>query len=252
MSSTKRLIVNADDFGRTPGVNRGIVESHLRGIVTSTTLMVAYPAAAEAARLAAENPKLAVGLHVALTGGPSVLNSRQIPSLVDASGRLPPKPDGLQNATPQDVLAEARAQLKRFRVIMGRAPTHLDSHHHSQRVPSVLEALVTLAWETGLPVRSVSLAMKTRFKREGIPTTDRFIESFYGAGVTLEGLLRILAELDFGTTEIMCHPAVVDDELRAGSGYTEPRTRELEVLTHLEARQAIQANGIRLVHFGEL
>jgi predicted glycoside hydrolase/deacetylase ChbG (UPF0249 family) len=103
-----------------------------------------------------------------------------------------------------------------------------------------------------LPLRSVSLEMKTRFRREGIPTADRFVESFYDAGVTLEGLLRILAELDFGTTEIMCHPAIVDDELRAGSGYTEPRTRELEVLTHTEVRHAIQAGGIRLVHFGEL
>ncbi|MFI5184261.1 MAG: carbohydrate deacetylase [Vicinamibacteria bacterium] len=252
MPSTKRLIVNADDFGRTPGVNRGIVEAHVRGIVTSTTLMVAYASAAEAPRLAAENPRLAVGLHVALTGGPSVLSQRQVPSLVDSSGRLPPKPDGLGQATPHDVLAEARAQLKRFREIMGRAPTHLDSHHHSQRVPAVLEALVTLAWETGLPVRSVSLQMNARFKHEGIPTTERFVESFYDGGATLEGLLRILAQLDFGTTEIMCHPAVVDDELRAGSGYTEPRTRELEVLTHTEVRHAIQAGGIRLVHFGEL
>jgi len=252
MSSVKRLIVNADDFGRTSGVNRGIVESHVRGIVTSTTLMVAYPAATEATRLAAENPRLAVGLHLALTGGPSVLSARQIPSLADSSGRLPAKPEGLSGATPQDVLAEARAQLKRFREIMGRPPTHLDSHHHSQRVPAVLEALVTLAWETGVPVRSVSLEIKTRFKREGVSTTDRFVESFYEAGATLEGLLRILAGLDFGTTELMCHPGVVDDELSAGSGYTEARTRELEVLTHAEARHAIQAAGIRLVHFGDL
>jgi predicted glycoside hydrolase/deacetylase ChbG (UPF0249 family) len=182
MSSVKRLIVNADDFGRTSGVNRGIVESHVRGIVTSTTLMVAYPAAAEAARLAALNPKLAFGLHVALTGGPSVLGPGQIPSLADSSGRLPPKPEGLATATPHDVLAEARAQLKRFRELMGRPPTHLDSHHHSQRVPAVLEALVALSWETGLPLRSVSLEMKTRFRREGIPTTDRFVDSFYDAG----------------------------------------------------------------------
>lgn len=252
MGSIKRLIVNADDFGRTSGVNRGTIDAHVRGIVTSATLMVAYPAAAEAARLAAENPRLGVGLHLALTGGPPVLAPRLIPSLVDDSGRLPAKPDGLAQATPHDVLAEARAQLKRFREITGRLPTHLDSHHQAQRVPAVLEALVTLAWETGLPVRSISLEMKTRFKREGVPTADRFVESFFDAGARLEGLLRILGELDLGTTELMCHPAIVDDELRAASGYAEPRSLELEVLTHPEARHAIQAAGVRLVHFGEL
>jgi predicted glycoside hydrolase/deacetylase ChbG (UPF0249 family) len=112
--------------------------------------------------------------------------------------------------------------------------------------------MVTLAWETGLPLRSVSLEMKTRFKREGIPTTDRFVDSFFGGGATLEGLLRILGELDLGATELMCHPGVVDDELRAASRYAEPRARELAFLTHPEARQALQAGGIRLVHFGEL
>ena len=252
MGSLKRLIVNADDFGLTAGVNRGIVESHLRGIVTSATLMVAYPAALDAARFATENPKLGVGLQVALTGGPPVLPPKQIPSLVDGSGRLPVKPEGLVKATPHDVLVEARAQLKRFREVMGRSPTHIDTHHHAQRVPSVLEALVTLAWETGLPVRSVSLEMKTRFKREGIPTTDRFVESFFDAGTRLEGLLRILGDLDLGTTELMCHPAVVDDELRAASSHADPRASELQVLTDPGARQAVQAAGIRLIHFGEL
>ena len=246
------MIVNADDFGRTAGVNRGVVESHLRGIVTSASLMVACPAAPDAARLATENPKLGVGLHVALTGGPPVLPPRQIPGLVDGSGRLPAKPEGLVKATPHDVLLEARAQLKRFREIMGRSPTHIDCHHHAQRVPAVLEALVTLAWETGLPVRSVSLEVRKRFKREGIRTTDGFVESFFDPGATLEGLLRILGELHLGTTELMCHPAVVDDELRAASSYADPRARELQVLTHPEARQAIQAAGIRLVHFGEM
>jgi predicted glycoside hydrolase/deacetylase ChbG (UPF0249 family) len=252
MSAVKRLIVNADDFGRTPGVNRGIVDAHRRGVVTSTTLMVAYPAAAEAARLAAENPRLGVGLHLAFTGGTPILPAAQVPSLVDAFGRLAAKPEGLSGAHPYDVLAEARAQLKRFRELMGRPPTHLDSHHHSHQVAAVLEAVVTLAWETGLPVRSVSYEMRVRLRREGIPTTDRFVQSFYDQGVTTEGLLRSLGDLGAGTTELMCHPAVVDDELRAGSGYAEPRTRELEILTRADVRQAIDASGIRLVNFGEI
>lgn len=252
MTSTKRLIVNADDFGRTAGINRGVAEAHRRGIVTSATLMVAHAGALEATRIAQENPRLGIGLHLALTGGPPVLPPKQIPTLVDASDQLPEKPEGLAKASPHDVLIESRAQLKRFREILSRPPTHIDVHHHAQRIPAVLEALLTLAWETGLPVRCVSLEMKTRLKREGIPTTDRSIDSFFDAGAKLEGLLRIFADLELGTTELVCHPAVVDDELRPSGGDPDPRARELQILTDPEARQVLQAAGIRLIHFGEL
>jgi predicted glycoside hydrolase/deacetylase ChbG (UPF0249 family) len=253
MTPVKRLIVNADDFGRTAGINRGVVEAHERGIVSSATMMVNYAPAAEAADLARKNPSLGVGLHVALTGGPPALPPAQIPSLVDFQGRLPPKPDGLGDANPGEVLAEVRAQLRRFRELMGRDPTHMDSHHHSHRESSaVLDALVTLAWETGLPIRNASPAVKERLRREGIRTTDHFVEEFYDKGATLEGVVRILGDLQPGTTELMCHPAVVDEELRGTSGYAEPRTRELEVLTSHDVRQTLQAAGIHLTTFAGL
>ena len=253
MTARKRLIVNADDFGRTAGINRGVVQAHERGIVTSTTLMVNYAPAAEAAAMAKQNAGLGVGLHVQLTGGAPLLPPEQIRSLVDFQGRLPAKPDGLGQANPAEVLAEARAQLKRFRELMGREPTHMDSHHHSHRESSaVLDALCTLSWETGLPVRNASAAVRERLGREGIRTTDSFVEDFYDKGVTLDEVVRILGDLPAGTTELMCHPAVVDDELRATSGYAEPRTRELQVLTNRELRQVIQAAGIQLITFAAL
>jgi predicted glycoside hydrolase/deacetylase ChbG (UPF0249 family) len=253
MTTIKRLIVNADDFGRTAGINRGVVQAHERGIVTSATMMVNYAPAAEAAELARKNPGLGIGLHVALTGGPPALAPAQIPSLVDFQGRLPAKPDGLKDANPAEVLAEARAQLRRFRELMGRDPTHMDSHHHSHRENSaVLDALCTLAWETGLPIRNNSPAVQERLIREGIRTTDHFVEEFYDKGATLEAVVRILDDLKGGTTELMCHPAVVDEELRGTSGYAEPRTRELEVLTNAGVRQAIQASGIHLATFANL
>ena len=252
MTTMKRLIVNADDFGRTAGINRGVVEAHERGIVTSATLMVNYPAAEEAAAIARDNPGLGIGLHVQLTGGPSALPAERLQSMVDASGRLPSKPEGLVGPDPGEVLAEARAQLARFQAILGRLPTHFDSHHHSHRTPAVLEAVVTLGRETGRPVRNASPEMAARLGREGIKTTDRFVEDFFGDDATLDGLLGILHRLQPGATELMCHPAVVDDELRAGSGYAEPRTRELAVLTREEAKQALREEGIELVHFGHL
>jgi len=133
MSTQKRLIVNADDLGRTPGINAGIFEAHDKGVVTSATLMVNYPAASAVAELSRSAPGLGIGLHVALTGGPSALPPEQIPSLLDASGHLPAKPEGLGGARLEHVLLEARAQLRRFRELMGRDPSHLDSHHRRKR-----------------------------------------------------------------------------------------------------------------------
>jgi hypothetical protein len=252
MPNTKRLIVNADDLGRTAGINEGIFTAHRNGIVSSATLMVNYPAAREVPALSAAEPKLGIGLHVALTGGPPTLPAEQLPSLVDAQGQLPRRPDKLEGARPEEVLAEVRAQVARFREIMGRLPTHLDSHHHSHRTSAVLQAIITLAWETGLPVRAAAPWMRERLVQEGIPTTDQFVEEFYDAGTTRELLLKILGDLKPGTTEIMCHPAKVDDELRQSSSYADPRTRELEVLTTVDVRQTVQALGITLIHFGQL
>jgi len=227
VTTAKRLIVNADDLGRTEGINEGIFDAHRRGIVTSATMMVNYPAARRVAALSRDRPTLGIGLHVALSGGPPAL--------------------------PPEVLAEVRAQLRRFREIMGRDPTHFDSHHHSHReVPAVFDAILTLAWETGLPVRSASPSMAESLRREGVPTPDHFVEEFYDQGATLNDLIGIVEDLPAGTSELMCHPAVVDEELRSTSGYAEARTRELDVLTSAGVRQAVQRSGVRLISFGQL
>ena len=253
MSATKRLIVNADDLGRTEGINEGIFDAHRRGIVTSATMMVNYPAARRVAALSRDSPGLGVGLHVALSGGVPALPPEQLRSIVDVKGMLPGKPAGLAGADRAELLAEVRAQLRRFREIMGRDPTHFDSHHHSHReVPAVFDAILTLAWETGLPVRSASPAMAEQLRREGVPTPDHFVEEFYADGATLNDLIGIVEDLPVGTSELMCHPAVVDEELRASSGYAEPRTRELDVLTNAAVRQAVQRSGVKLVSFGQL
>jgi len=250
--SRTRLIVNADDLGRTRGINAGVAEAHRDGIVTSATLMVNYPAAAEVASLAAANPRLGIGLHLQLSGGRPQLPASRVPSLAGKDGAFPPKPDGLGDADPAEVLAEAWAQLARFRELLGRDPDHFDSHHHAQRVPAVFAAVVALARETGRPVRQVDSGMGPLLRREGIATSDRFDESFFDAGVTLEALLGLLAGLPEGTTELMCHPAVVDDELRAASSYALPRARELELLKSDAVRAAVAACAIELVSFGAL
>jgi predicted glycoside hydrolase/deacetylase ChbG (UPF0249 family) len=244
------VIVNADDLGRTTGINSGIFEAHQGGLVTSATLMVAYEAAEDAAAQLAENPDLGVGLHVALTGGPPVLPAERLPSLTDADGRLPAKPEHLGQPDPGEVMAEANAQFDRFLELTGRPPTHLDSHHHSHRIPVVYDAVVALAREHGLPVRKASPEVAARLRGAGLVTTDYFVESFFGEDARLEVLLEILGKLEPGTTEIMCHPAHVGDELRASSSYADARERELAVLTHPDAVSAVHDLGLRLANFG--
>jgi predicted glycoside hydrolase/deacetylase ChbG (UPF0249 family) len=250
--SERLLIVNADDLGRTPGINEGIFDAHRRGLVTSATLMVAYPAARAAAAALGELPGLGVGLHVALTGGPSVSSPKWLPSLVDGEGILPRRPVGLARVEPDELLLEIRAQLRRFRELTGREPTHLDSHHHSQRVPAVFDAMVLVARENGLAMRRAAPGTRHGVSQAGVLTTDAFVEDFFGADATVEILLGILRRVGSGSTEVMCHPARVDRELRESSTYAEDRERELAVLTDPEVVVAVRDEGLRLVHFGAL
>lgn len=242
----RRLIVNADDLGRTRGINAGIFESHRDGILTSATLMVSCPAAREAAEELEQVPRLGVGLHLVMAGGTPVLPPAEIPSLVDATGRFPTRPEGVREAAPAAVLAEARAQLALFQELTGRLPTHFDSHYHSHRIPVVCDALIELALETGRPVRCAGPEVRERLVEAGVATTDAFVEDFYDHGATFEGMLEILRGLGPGVTEVMCHPGRVDAALRADSGYVEAREREIEILTDPRVRAEIDNLDIQL------
>lgn len=243
------LIVNADDLGRTIGINDGIFEAHAKGIVTSATLMVGCDAAGDAAARLADHPRLGVGLHVTLTGARPTLPAGRVPSLVDAAGNLPRKPEEISHFAPAEVEAEIRSQLEIFRDLTGRLPTHLDSHHHSHRLPVVLEALVTVASEHRLPVRRSSDRIAERLHDARLSTTSTFTESFFGKGATLQNLREIAAALPAGTHELMCHPGYADADLRRESGYSDERDEERRVLSDPAAREAIRAAGIELVTF---
>jgi predicted glycoside hydrolase/deacetylase ChbG (UPF0249 family) len=249
---SRLLIVNADDLGRTEGINRGIFEAHERGLVTSATMMVGFPAAEAAGAALARYPALGVGLHVTLTGAKPTLPPSRIPSLVDAEGRFARHPDALGAIAPREVLAEIRHQLELFRRMAGRLPTHLDSHHHSHRHPVILDALVEVAREHRLPVRRSSTDIGRRLAAEGLRTTERFDEGFFGETATLAYLVGFLRGLRTGVTELMSHPGYADDELRRTSAYADDRDRERELLTHPEAMAAVRECGITLTNFGSL
>jgi predicted glycoside hydrolase/deacetylase ChbG (UPF0249 family) len=248
----KRLIVNADDLGRTHGINTGVFEAHRHGIVTSATAMVNYPSIREAASLSRESPRLGIGLHVALSGGRTALPPASVPSLVDARGAQPAKPEGLAGANSREIAAEVEAQFDRFIEIFGRKPTHLDSHHHSHRRAEVFEAVCSLAGREGLPVRNAGGAMGRDLKARVLRTSDFFEEGFFDQGVSVEKLISIMDALPEGSTELMCHPAHEDAELAASSSYAAVRVLELSALCDPAVKAAIQRDGVRLITFADL
>ena len=253
-TSLKRLIVNADDFGRTAGVNAGVLETHLRGIVTSATTMVLEPAAAEGIRDAASRaPGLSLGLHFALTGGgPPASSPRDVPHLAPG-GVFRRNLEALPETLPaSEIAVELSAQIAAFVKLAGHPPTHLDSHHHVALHPSVGPIFAAEARKRSLPVRAANEEARRALREAGVRTPDRFVDEFYAAGATLETLGRILEELPDGTTEVMCHPGRPDAALRAGSTYAEEREREIAVLCDPALRRLAERRGIRLVGYDTL
>jgi predicted glycoside hydrolase/deacetylase ChbG (UPF0249 family) len=222
----KRLVVNADDFGRTSGINQGIVRAHERGIVTSASLMVRWPAAAEAAEYGRDHPALSLGLHLDF-GEWTFLDGQWAPVY-----EVEPTP------------ADVHRQLDEFRRLTGVDPSHLDSHQHVHRTEPARSALLELGRELGVPVRHFSLV--------------RFEGSFYGRGstgepvpgaISVRRLLEILRSLPAGATELACHPGHVDG---LDSDYLAEREREIEVLCDPRIREALTASGIELCSFRDV
>jgi predicted glycoside hydrolase/deacetylase ChbG (UPF0249 family) len=222
----KRLIVNADDFGAGRGINRGVVEAHRDGILTSASLMVEMPGSEEAARLAAGLARFSLGLHAVLTNEAGT-------SAVDFDDR-------------ERCRAELRRQIGRFAQLCGGAPTHLDSHHNVHLDPRLLPCFLELAAELRLPLRGHSAA--------------RHYSAFYGqwdgGEVHLEwispaSLVRMLAaDVRPGVTELSCHPGYMESDFR--SSYSEERETELRTLCDPAVRQAIGELGIELIDFRAL
>ncbi len=253
-SIVKRLIVNADDFGRTPGVNAGTLEGHVRGIVTSATVMVLEKSAARGIREAAERaPRLSLGLHFAVTGGgrPAAA-ARDVPTLAPGGCFRRTREELPRTLPAAEVRAELEAQIHVFQVLARKPPTHLDSHHHAALHPSIAPVFGAVARERSFPARAASPDARGALRAAGVRTPDRFLETFHGAGASFEELERILAGLPEGVSELMCHPAYPDDELRSGSTYAEEREWEREALCDPRIRRLVGAMGIELVGFDAL
>jgi chitin disaccharide deacetylase len=232
MAAQRLLIVNADDFGLSAAVNAGIVEAHERGIVTSTSMMVRRPAAAEAAGLAGSRPSLAVGLHVDIGQW----------DYVSGEWRL-----AYQHCPPDDAEAaerECRAQLQAFEELMERPPTHLDSHQHTHMSEPLASVTAGLAAELDVPLRARTIPYEGGFYGQagkGEP---------YPEGITVERLLDLIESLPPGWTELGCHPGLGVGP--AESSYASERELELRTLCDPRVGAAIEGEGVELRSFADL
>jgi len=281
------LIVNADDFGLTPGVNRAIIEAHTQGIVTSATLMANMPALAEAVELAKAHPSLGVGLHFNLTQGRPVSEANKVRSLLNAAGEFLGTSTKLarRSLLGQLDLAEVRrelcAQLESLEAT-GLTITHVDSHKHAHAWPAIMHVIEQTLEDYNihalrLPREQVrwtqALASAKQVKQSLTATGLRWLcrstahdlaaaqlhtpTAFFGVAQTgnwsREWLLDLLDQLPEGISELMCHPGYADSELSsAGTRLHASRETELRLLTAPEIRAAIEAHGIQLLHFGQL
>ncbi len=250
----KQLIVNADDFGRTPGVNEGTLEAYFKGIVTSATVMILEPAAQEGIRLArAVAPDLGLGLHFTVTGGgPCASPPGSVPHLT-LDGHFVRSVEDLPDRIPAaEVKRELEAQIALFEQAAKAQPTHLDSHHHAAIHVSVQPVFAEVALKRRLPVRAANARAREQLQKANLRLPDHFIESFYGSGATVENLKFVLTHLREGVSELMCHPGHPDEALIAGSSYAQEREREVAALCDPAIREMLAADGIELVTFREL
>jgi predicted glycoside hydrolase/deacetylase ChbG (UPF0249 family) len=228
--SRRYLIVNADDFGQSHGVNRGIITAHHHGIVTSASLMVRWPAAPEAAAYAREHPSLSLGLHVDL--GEKFFRA----------GEWWP----VYTVVPlQDMAAISREvahQLDVFRRLLGRDPSHIDSHQHVHLREPARAVLVETAQRLGIPLRHCCASVCYRGNFYGQTAEGHPLPGV----ISVEGLIHILETLPAGYTELGCHPA---DGCDLETMYRSERQEELKVLCDPKVRTAIQAMEIELRSF---
>lgn len=230
MGEERFLVVNADDLGLSEPVNAGIFAAHEEGVVTSASLMVRQGAARAAAEAVADHPALAIGLHIDL-GEWNYEEGEWTQAYLhcDAEDR-------------EAVAAECRAQLERFRALLGRDPTHLDSHQHVHESEPVTAVAEALAAELGVPLRGRAIRYEGGFygqSGKGEPYPD---------GISPSRLCELIEGLEAGWTEIGCHPSAGPVPT---SSYDTERQVELATLRDPRVKDLLNVTGVRLCSFAQ-
>ena len=286
----KQVILNADDFGLTRGINEGIIRAHREGILTSATLMATGPAFDDAIERAEANPKLGIGCHLVLTGGISVAPPEKIPSLASRDGRLPESLSAFVTRVSsgriraEDIETELRAQIEKIQQA-GIEPSHVDTHKHTHVHPRVMNVVARVARDLGItrirnPVESFGdswrstegdgasrirdlaastavLSVASQFKAISAKYCLRSPDHFLGLAATgrlgAAALCRLIDAVPDGRTEIMLHPGICDADLaRTGSRLQQQRETEMNALLAPESKRAVARQGIQLITYREL
>ena len=284
----RRLIVNADDFGLTSGVNRAIVEGNRSGIVTSATLMANAKASDAAINMAKAQPSLRTGCHVVLIDG--VPLTTNLPSLTENPRRFRTSLKQFAMAAvrkqiaAEEIQREVEAQIRSIQ-LRGIKLTHVDSHKHTHMFPHILRPLLRAAkacgvsairnpfeplrsWPAGMVLGAPGLWLRSAgvmafqmfaaefrraLKAEGIVSTDGTVGIAVTGLLDQNRLLRILEALPDGTWELVCHPGYSDADLQAaGTRLTQSRETELSALTSAETKKALADRHIELISYADL
>jgi predicted glycoside hydrolase/deacetylase ChbG (UPF0249 family) len=247
----KQLIVNADDFGFSPGVTQGIAECLIANIVSTTSVMACDADGLRQAAAWSSPLSHRIGIHLQLTNGAPCADADQVRSLLQEKGRFPDSACDLRDLKHEEILLEWHQQMERARH-HGFTPTHVDTHHNVHRLPAVFEAYCEIARFYHLPARTNGSAMTFKLRRAGIRCADFCQTNWYKDDIGIGSFIRLVRS-DFhrlgnhATVEMMCHPGHVDDGLWARSSYVEERELELGVLLHPDLRQQLRDEGIVLV-----
>ena len=273
--SATRLIINADDFGISRGVNTGIIEAAAAGVVTSASVIVNLPDFADALDRALSVPRLSLGIHLNFTIGRPLTAARSLTRR--DSGEFYTLPVlaaraslGLLDAS--DIAGECLAQIDRM-IDAGFPPTHLDSHRHVHAHPAISSAVARSAASRGIlhvRVPRESLRTNARDWRATLKKASLLIcarlsartgaddHALHFVGVSLQGgksfaarLFALIPQLPAGTTELMTHPGYADASLAEHDSYTLERVTELRVLCSREFRELLVRYGVTLTSFGD-
>jgi len=248
-----KVIVNADDFGFSKGVNLGIAEAYRNGLVRSATMMANMPGFEHGVEVSRQNPCLEIGVHLTLTAGRSL--GERYSTITDDQGNLLRLAEVERRANAgtldlDEVEAEYEAQIQKV-LEAGIRPSHFDGHHHTQNLAGVVGVFLKLASKYGVGVRINDKSLLTG-GYAGIKTTACFSGDFYGEGATAGNLKAIISGCGGASIEIMSHPAYIDCPLLSLSSYNTKRCVELDVLTGSEVAEFIRENGHQICSFADL
>ncbi len=273
----KMLMINADDFGIAEGVNRGIAECHLNGVLNSASLMVNMPYTQDAIQISKQLPHLRIGLHIALVGGRPVSKQKEVPFLIDRNGFFPGRGTDFiikllygGKRMLKDVAKEIRAQIELMKQF-GVTISHIDSHDYVHIFPSIMDIVIQLAKEYQIsriryPDQKVSYASnkpyqnfkrlllsvlsrlsRNKLRKNGMTICDHCWGLAESGNLNEAALMVILKLLPEGLNEIVCHPGYVDRELLELFPVVYNWEAELKALTSPKVKSLMKHCGIELM-----